>query len=306
MNKIARSTASAKKDLLSNMNPQGRDASMRRPPPSTPGHGFTLVELLAVVAVLALLAAVLAPAASGAAQNSKAWRCLNNFRQLTRAWTMYSADHQDSVLACSPNPLPGQAVWLQGYVDFTNRRSNWDTNQDLAKSPLWAYIGGEANLFRCAADQTSVLVDGVRMPRVRSVSMNSAFGSGEWLDRTHSSPQRVWRTYTNRTEVMAPANTFVFIEEHPASINDACFFSACTGNQPEDPPSAAQIIDYPGSFHNGRGCAISFVDGRSELHNWIGSKIRPPVSSILMPLNVPADDSWLDTHWIARNTTVRR
>jgi len=37
--------------------------------------------------------------------------------------------------------------------------------------------------------------------------------------------------------------------------------------------TTAQIIDFPASYHNG-AAGLSFADGHSEVHRWVGSKIR--------------------------------
>ena len=106
---------------------------------------------------------------------------------------------------------------------------------------------------------------------------------------------------------MRPAHTFVFIDEHPDGLNDAGFASACTGNQPADPPAASAIIDFPANFHNG-GCGISFADGHCEIHKWLGSKIGKAFITFTgnISLNIPAGDSSMDMHWLADNTTVRK
>ena len=101
--------------------------------------------------------------------------------------------------------------------------------------------------------------------------------------------------------------TFVFVDEHPDGINDAAFAVACTGNQPEDPPGASQIIDMPANFHNG-ACGFSFSDGHSEIHKWRGRLRTAPITYTVQSgfLNQPAGDSWPDGHWMAEMSTVRR
>jgi prepilin-type processing-associated H-X9-DG protein len=58
----------------------------------------------------------------------------------------------------------------------------------------------------------------------------------------------------------SPAETWVYLDEHPCSINDAGFFN----------PHAASWIDQPASYHNG-AAGFSFADGHSEIHKWIAS-----------------------------------
>ncbi|MEO6036442.1 MAG: hypothetical protein ABIQ35_14415, partial [Verrucomicrobiota bacterium] len=159
------------------------------------------------------------------------------------------------------------------------------------------------------ADLSTVLVQGKRIPRVRSISMSQVFGFGEWLDKGPNRSQTKWDTYNKGATIRKPSNTMVFIDEHPDSLNDSAFAVACTGAEQSDGPSyaSAQIIDFPASYHNG-ACGFSFADGHSEIHKWIGKKIQPPVTYTgTMPLNVSASpDSGRDVRWMAENTTVRR
>ena len=71
--------------------------------------------------------------------------------------------------------------------------------------------------------------------------------------------------------------------------------------------SAARIIDFPANYHGG-SCGFSFADGHVVIHKWVGSKIKhAPLyyGSRSLQLNVPAEDSWVDVKWMAKNTTVK-
>jgi hypothetical protein len=264
---------------------------------------FTLTELVVLCAVFGLCALVVFPALARTRPNGQAFQCLNNLRQLTAAWRAYANDFNDSLVAAQSG-ISGRANWMSGYVDFSSNSGNWDYRVYIAKSPLWPYAGLNPSLFRCPADPSIVIVNGVSLPRVRTYSVSQVFGSGEWLDRTFNSNQAVWRTYAKRSDIVTPARTFVFMEEHPGSINDGAFANACTGAQPTDSPAQAVIIDYPASHHNG-ACQLSIADGSAQMHQWQGNTIKPPYNGYL-PLNVPAGDSWMDVQWLAQNTTVRR
>jgi prepilin-type N-terminal cleavage/methylation domain-containing protein len=266
--------------------------------------GFTLLELLVVIAMIALGASILVPALARTRPNSQAFKCLDNLRQLTAAWSMYNGDYNNSLLTCE-NGISGRVNWCTGVLSFSATSLNWDVNQAIARSPLWSYTGSNAAAFKCPADQSAVSVNGVWKPRVRSYSMSQAFSTGTWLDKAPNPGQTVWRTYANGAQIVIPARTFLFVDEHPSSINDSAFANVCTGAQPTDPPSAAQIIDFPASAHHGAG-GFSFTDGHLEMHKWLGSTIKPPPSNSYLALNVTAGDSWMDIQWLAQNTTVKR
>ena len=66
--------------------------------------------------------------------------------------------------------------------------------------------------------------------------------------------------YFRRAEMSQPAQTFVFIDEHPDSINDGFFM-----NRLEEAPRWGNL---PGSWHGGSS-ALSYADGHGESHKWV-------------------------------------
>jgi prepilin-type processing-associated H-X9-DG protein len=130
--------------------------------------------------------------------------------------------------------------------------------------------------------------------------MSQVFGVGSWL------PANQYQTYAKGSSIRIPVKTFVLVDEHPDSINDAAFATQCAGNQDSDGPTG-RIIDFPAAYHNG-ACGFSFADGHSEIHKWKGSKIKnaPVKYDGSLPLNVDAGDSWRDAHWMAEVSTVKK
>ena len=79
---------------------------------------FTLFELLVVIVLLALGASILVPALARTRPNSQAFKCLDNLRQLTAAWSMYNDDYNNSLLTCQTGNS-GRVIWCTGNLDFT-------------------------------------------------------------------------------------------------------------------------------------------------------------------------------------------
>jgi prepilin-type processing-associated H-X9-DG protein len=98
--------------------------------------------------------------------------------------------------------------------------------------------------------------------------------------------------------------TWVVMDEHPDSINDAALAVACTG---ANAAGSAQIIDEPANYHNG-ACGISFSDGHAEIHKWRASRMKDAAIQYndCLSLNVPAGASWVDVSWLASVTTVAK
>ncbi len=260
-------------------------------------RGFTLIELLVVIAIIAILAAMLLPSLSRARTKAQGVSCMNNLRQMMLGWRLYAEDNNDVLLA-SLDVVPPRVLWCSGILDYTSDRGNWDPLWDIAKSPLMPYLG-KANytIWRCPADFSSVLVNGQRRPRVRSNSMSQVFDAGSWL------PPSTFVIYGKLSTIRLPAKTWVLIDEHPDSINDAAFAVKMAYPSVPSTMGDVRIVDFPASFHSGAG-GLSFSDGHAEIHKWRGSTIRPRVSEQLLQLNIPAGDSRNDIIWLSDVTTV--
>ena len=242
-----------------------------------PSTAFTLIELLVVIAIIAILAAMLLPALTKAKQKAHGIYCMNNTRQVTVGWILYTSDHEDSLMRAQP---------VKGGMDWTLNSENTNAALliDPAQSPLAAYVKSSA-VWKCPAD---VFLSPAGA-RVRSLSMNAVVvGSKVKIGPEPNYPlgrkyleQPTKITQLNRP---GPANVFVAVDEHPDSINDSIFHVV-----PGNPPVSYVWRDLPASYHNG-ACGFSYADAHSEIKKWRDPRTKQPVLMKLKPWTTPNAD----------------
>jgi prepilin-type N-terminal cleavage/methylation domain-containing protein len=276
-----------------NLNPKCRTAR----------RGFTLIELLVVIAIIAILAAMLLPSLSNAKFKAQGIQCLSNLKQLQVVFLIYADDNADKVTSSGYTAPVEPTAWVDGWEDFNgNNLANTDpgtlTDQKRAKfAPYLSSVG----VYRCPADRSMVIVNGKSMSRLRSMSMGQQWGGpGDWLDPAGfqvNGNSKKYRVYYKKGQVDNPAMRFVFVDEHPDSLNAGGFANMMVAT-----PQSARIIDYPASYHNG-ACGLSFSDGHAEIRKWRDTRTKPaPKYNLDLPLNVASPNNQ-DMIWLAERTS---
>jgi len=253
-------------------------------PPNKPGHGFTLIEVLVVIAIVAVLASLLLPVLGKSKGKAHGIVCMNHIKQLSIAWALYTDENEDRLVNNHgiQETLRRKENWANNLQDWGTRDGN--TNLlDLTSGKLAPYLSGDTAVFKCPSDR-SVAENG---PRIRSMSMNSLVGDpGELTNQFN--PQMV--QFFKMTEIPTPADIYVFLDEHPDTINDGFFM-----NRWEDYVWG----NLPASFHDG-AANLSFADGHVESHRWILADTRRPGvkggASGTFPAAPPTDFDWLKEH----------
>jgi prepilin-type N-terminal cleavage/methylation domain-containing protein/prepilin-type processing-associated H-X9-DG protein len=273
------------------------------------GHGFTLIELLVVVAVIAILASLLLPALASAKAKGTAVSCLSNERQLMLACLLYAGDSEDAI----PYNLGSdeiKATVAQGqFWNWTSPVMSWELDSDNTNTVLTTqggigpYTARTAKVYRCPSDRavSDIQARVGWTGRVRSISMNAMVGNaGQFSVSGKNVNNPDYKQFFKLAQVPQPSQIFVFIEEHPDSINDGYFLNHV---------DALRWQDLPASYHNG-AANLAFADGHLERHKWLLASTKPPPEPDGAHLPYPAAPAQLgyyqraDFNWLMARTTV--
>lgn len=254
-------------------------------------YGFTLIELLVVIAVIAILAGLLLPALNRAKTKAEGIYCVNNLKQTILAWVMYAEDNAGRLAEDRGASITTNA-WVTGIMKWDYPSVPWPDNTNtlnLTGCQLGPYLAGNPGVFKCPADK----VPGARGPRVRSISMNEFVGDSGNISGSLNPGWRLFLKLTDFT-LLPPARGWIFLDEHPDSINDPLFSVIMTGST---------WTDVPGSLHNG-ACGFAFADGHAEIKKWLDGNTVQPVRRI-NPCAANGKSSPRDMLWLQQRTNAR-
>ncbi|MFI4896697.1 MAG: type II secretion system protein [Phycisphaerales bacterium JB059] len=171
----------------------------------TDGRGFTLLELLVVIAIIGALVGILLPALAGAMTSARTARCLSNQRQLTLAWAMYGADHDDRA-----TPVGGRVE--EGYAYWWGVENQQLGRVDHANGLLAVYLDSalhDGSVYECPAQKPGTYTFQSALNQFTSTYGYNGYGLSPSTTGHHGLEKQRWRRLS---DLQRPSDVFVFAD----------------------------------------------------------------------------------------------
>jgi hypothetical protein len=184
---------------------------------------------------------------------------------------------------------------------------NYDTSF-LVNALLAPYCGKAVGIYHDPGDVSNA----ANGPRVRSYSMNGQMGSAVvaaiasqiGVVNQYGAGQD-WKIYNKQSDITVPSpvNAWVFIDEHPDSINDGLFWVNLQGVAADYTGGTYVWNDYPANNHGGNG-VLSFADGHAASHKWTDTALVPNPVKHSKTSNLAATAPYSDLLWLRQATSA--
>jgi prepilin-type N-terminal cleavage/methylation domain-containing protein/prepilin-type processing-associated H-X9-DG protein len=273
-------------------------------PKAAARDGFTLLELLVCIAIIALLAAMLLPALTSAKIRGQGTACMSQVRQLSLACSLYADDFADTLPFNLGESEIRNSVASGKFLNWSSSLMSWELDSDntntllLTRGGIGPYTSAGYPVYGCPSDRvvSDIQAGAGWTRRVRTFSMNAMVGNaGEFSKGGENVNNPAYRQFFKASQVQRPSDIFVFIEEHPDSVNDGYFLNKWY---------SGQWLDLPASFHSG-AANLSFVDGHVENHKWKYGSTKPPgrPDAAGLPCRIPTQELG-DFQWLMARTSI--
>lgn len=245
-------------------------------------QAFTLIELLVVIAIIAILAAMLLPALARAKLKATEAVCLSNQKQMGLATTMYAGEYSDFVVPMGDYNNPGTLYnYAGGFWGGPGGPSipNSDTAtmtaaaqaEIITNNPL-APFAKNPGVYACPGDT-----------RLKLGSLGSGWAYGSYSKTENVGGEAyanffgIGSAYKKLSEIQAPANTFIFIEDaqsssSPGGTSKGYNLGTWVVNWTGVSPTYFTWQDPPAMYHGNVG-TFAFADGHAEFHKWLNGTL---------------------------------
>lgn len=240
----------------------------------TTGKGFAITGIIVPVISFALMIAILLPALSRVKAQAKRVVCLNNLRQLSLAWIIYSDENDFHIVNGAAGQQRANELFWTGRdwsSDMMSEQllSEREQIQAIHNGALWQYCRSK-EIYRCPAGLSGHL-------RTYSIvdSMNGIAREG--------TEEKLGVYIKKRTQIRQPALRIVFIDVGQVIPETYAVYY-----------DQQKWWDQPPVRHDD-GTTVSFADGHSEYWRWRGKETIEHSKTDADIHNPNAADHWAPT-----------